>query len=44
MSAIDIDKNKEIKKIEKRKKKPGKLTSKDKSYFSKIRTAIKKNK
>lgn len=45
MSAIDIEKNKEIAKIEKRKKKGIKpLTSKDKKYFSKIRTAVKKSK
>jgi hypothetical protein len=45
MSVIDIEKNKEISKIEKRKKKGLKpLTSKDKKYFSKIRTAVKKTK
>jgi len=45
MSAIDIEKNKEVAKVEKRKKKGLKpLTTKDKRYFSKIRTAVKKSK
>ena len=44
---MDIEKNKQIKQIEKRKKKESKiapLKHKDKRLFSKIRTAVKKQK
>jgi hypothetical protein len=45
MSAIDIEKNKEVKKVKKRNEEGiSHLTSKKKSYFSKIRNAIKKKK
>ena len=45
MSVIDIEKDKEVKKVKERNKKGvGPLKSKDKKYFSKIRTAVKKQK
>ena len=45
MSALDIEKNKEVKKVKKRKDRGVKpLKQKEKEYFSKIRTAIKKQK
>jgi len=43
MSAIDVDKDKVVKQVKERQEKLGKpLQQKDKRYFSKLRSAVKK--